>query len=82
MSLKSIRKLFTAAAASLLVIACGSEEPTPEPQPEPEVETPAEKPPKQTAAEIKSTFPVSSPTTFRSSRVRRRWRRCRPRMRE
>lgn len=32
MSLKTIRTLFTAAAASLLMIGCGSEESTPDPQ--------------------------------------------------
>lgn len=36
MSLKFIRTLLTAAAASLLMIACGSDEPTPEPQAEAE----------------------------------------------
>lgn len=41
MSLKTIRTLFTAAAASLLVIACGSDEPTPEPQEKAPVEQPA-----------------------------------------
>jgi hypothetical protein len=40
MLLKTIRTLFTAAAASLLMIACSSEEPTPEA----EAETPAEQP--------------------------------------
>ena len=44
MSLKTIRTLFTAAAASLLMIACSSEEPTPEPKAETEAETPAEQP--------------------------------------
>jgi len=42
MSLKTIRTLFTAAAASLLMIACSSEEPTPEPKAK--AETPAEQP--------------------------------------
>ena len=42
MLLKTIRTLFTAAAASLLMIACSSEEPTPEPKAE--AEAPAEKP--------------------------------------
>ena len=45
MSLKTIRTLFTAAAASLLMIACSSEEPTPEPKAE--AETPAEQPAQQ-----------------------------------
>jgi len=42
MSLKIIRTLLTAAAASLLMSACGSEEPTPEPQAE--TEAPAARP--------------------------------------
>ncbi|MBW1844731.1 MAG: hypothetical protein JRE38_00985 [Deltaproteobacteria bacterium] len=42
MSLKTIRTIFTAAAASLLMIACSSEEPTPEPNAK--AETPAEQP--------------------------------------
>ena len=46
MSLKTIRTLLTAAAASLLMIACSSEEPTPEPKAETPAEQPAQKAPK------------------------------------
>ena len=54
MSLKTIRTLFTAAAASLLMIACSSEEPTPEPKAK--AETPAEQPAQKAP---KSTKPVN-----------------------
>jgi hypothetical protein len=47
MLLKTIRTLLTAAAASLLMIACSSEEPTPEPKAEAEAEAPAEQPAQQ-----------------------------------
>jgi hypothetical protein len=47
MSLKTIRTLLTAAAASLLMIACSSEEPTPEPNAEAEADAPAEQPAQQ-----------------------------------
>ena len=56
MSLKTIRTLFTAAAASLLMIACSSEEPTPEPKAEVEAETPAEQPAQEPP---KSTKPIN-----------------------
>ncbi|MBW2495120.1 MAG: hypothetical protein JRE43_10250 [Deltaproteobacteria bacterium] len=53
MSSKTIRTLFTAAAASLLVIACGSDEPAPEPQPEPQAEAPAKQPANQDPESLK-----------------------------
>jgi hypothetical protein len=51
MSLKTIRTLFTAAAASLLMIACGSEESAPEPKAE--AEAPVEQPLQQDPATLK-----------------------------
>jgi len=45
MSLKTIWTLFTAAAASLLMIACGSEESAPEPKAEAPVEQPLQQDP-------------------------------------
>jgi hypothetical protein len=45
MLLKTIRTLFTAAAASLLMIACSSEEPSPEAEAETPAEQPAQKAP-------------------------------------
>lgn len=52
MSLKIFRTLLTAAAASLLMSACGSEEPTPEPQAEAEAEAPVARPAPQDPATL------------------------------
>ncbi len=55
MSLKIIRTLFTAAAASLLMTACGSEEPAPEPEAAAEAEAPVVRPVPQDPSTLQPT---------------------------